>query len=300
MHGTDRRFPSMLRERIAEDVSFFSSDLYAQVCAGVIGTPDGAILIDTLALPSETREIRDFIEQRLNTTVRFVVNTHHHADHCGGNYLFPEAQIISHETCRNLMEMKGRKALETAKQENKDLADVQIVPPNLTFREGSLYFLVGKRTIRIFPLPGHTPDGIGVLLEEERILFAGDAMMPLPFFRDGDMDTLIGTLQMINGMGLENIVQGHGDVILRGEIEEMVASHLVYLERIRREAMNAVRWNWSVDDLRQIPIEKCGKSRILLNGLAPDLHFQNLTTVFRKLQKETGRQPEKRIRPSGK
>lgn len=290
----------MIRERIAEDVSFFSSDLYAQVCAGVIGTPDGAILIDTLALPSETREIRDFIEQRLNTTVRFVVNTHHHADHCGGNYLFPEAQIISHETCRSLMEMKGRKALEAAKQENKDLADAQIVPPNLTFREGSLYFLVGKRTIRIFPLPGHTPDGIGVLLEEERILFAGDAMMPLPFFRDGDMDTLIGTLQMINGMGLENIVQGHGDVILRGEIEEMVASHLVYLERIRREAMNAVRWNWSVDDLRQIPIEKCGKSRILLNGLAPDLHFQNLTTVFRKLQKETGRQPEKRKRPSGK
>jgi glyoxylase-like metal-dependent hydrolase (beta-lactamase superfamily II) len=290
----------MLRERIAEDVSFFSSDLYAQVCAGVIGTPDGAILIDTLALPSETREIRDFIEQRLNTTVRFVVNTHHHADHCGGNYLFPKAQIISHETCRNLMEMKGRKALEAAKQENRDLVDAQIVPPNLTFREGSLYFLVGKRTIRIFPLPGHTPDGIGVLLEEERILFAGDAMMPLPFFRDGDMDTLIGTLQMINGMGLENIVQGHGDVILRGEIEEMVASHLVYLERIRREAMNAVRWNWSVDDLRQIPIEKCGKSRILLNGLASDLHFQNLTTVFRKLQKETGRQPEKRKRPSGK
>ena len=67
----------MLRERIAEDVSFFSSDQYAQVCAGVIGTPDGAILIDTLALPSETREIRDFVEQRLNAPVRFVINTHH-------------------------------------------------------------------------------------------------------------------------------------------------------------------------------------------------------------------------------
>jgi cyclase len=289
----------MLRERIAEDVSFFSSDLYAQVCAGVIGTPDGAILIDTLALPSETREIRDYIEQRMNTSVRFVVNTHYHADHSGGNYLFPDANIISHELCRSLMETKSRRALEVAKLENKELGDAQVILPNVTFREGSLYFLVGKRTIRIFPLPGHTPDGIGVLLEEERILFAGDAMMPLPYFRDGDLDTLIATLKMISGMGLENIVQGHGDVILRGEIDEMISSHLVYLERIRKETLNAVRWKWSVEDLHQIPIEKCGKSRILLNGLAPDLHFQNLAAVFHKIQKEEGASPERR-KPTGR
>jgi cyclase len=289
----------MLRERIAEDVSFFSSDLYAQVCAGVIGTPDGAILVDTLALPSETREIRDYIEQRMNTSVRFVINTHHHADHSGGNYLFPEAHILSHELCRSLMETKSRKALEAAKLENKELGEAQVVLPNVTFREGSLYFLVGKRTIRIFPLPGHTPDGIGVLLEEERILFAGDAMMPLPYFRDGDLDTMISTLKTINGMGLENIVQGHGDVILRGEIDEMISSHLVYLERIRKEALNAVRWKWTEEDLRQIPIEKCGKSRILLNGLAPDLHFQNLTAVFHKIQKEEGGSPERR-KPAGR
>jgi cyclase len=284
----------MLRERIAEDVSFFSSDMYAQVCAGVIGTPDGAILIDTLALPAETREIKEYVEQRMNTPVRFVINTHHHADHSGGNYLFPDAQIISHELCRSLMESKSRRALEAAKQENKELAEAQVVPPNVTFREGSLYFLVGKRTVRIFPLPGHTPDGIGVLLEEERILFSGDAMMPLPFFRDGDLDVLAATLKTISGMGLENIVQGHGDVILRGEIDEMISSHLVYLDRIRKEALNAVRWKWTVDDLHQIPIEKCGKSRILLNGLAPDLHFQNLAAVFQKLQKEEAGVSEKR------
>jgi cyclase len=276
----------MLRERIAEDVAFFSSDLYAQVCAGVIGTPDGAILIDTLALPSETQEIRDYIQQRMNSTVRFIVNTHHHADHCGGNYFFPEAQIISHELCRILMDSKDRGALASAKQENKDLSNAQIILPNVTFREGSISFLVGKRTIRIFPLPGHTPDGIGVLLEEERILFAGDAMMPLPFYRDGDMDQMVATLKTIAGMGLENIVQGHGDVILRGEIDEMIASHLIYLDRVKKEAMNAVRWNWPMEDLRQIPIEKCGKSRILLNGLAPDLHYQNLVAAYQKIRRE--------------
>jgi cyclase len=284
----------MLRERIAEDVSYFSSDLYAQVCAGVIGTPDGVILVDTLALPVETMEIREFVEQRMNSRVRYIINTHHHADHCGGNYMFPGAQIISHELCRTLMDERSRRALAVAREENKDLADAEIILPGITFRNGSLYFLVGKRTIRIFPLPGHTMDGIGVLLEEERILFAGDAIMPLPVFGDGDVDASIATLKALAAMGLENIVQGHGDLILRGEIDEMISSHLVYLDRVQKEALNAVRWNWTDADLRQIPIEKCGKSRILLNGLAPDLHYQNLVSLFHRFSKaEPAAKPRK-------
>lgn len=275
----------MLRERIAEDVSYFSSDLYAQVCAGVIGTPEGVILVDTLALPVETMEIREFVEQRMNSRVRFIINTHHHADHCGGNYLFPDAQIISHDLCRTLMDERGRKALAAARSENKELADAKLILPDITFRNGSLYFFVGKRTIRIFPLPGHTVDGIGVLLEEERILFSGDAIMPLPVFADGDIEASIATLKTLAAMGLENIVQGHGDLILRGEIDEMISSHLVYLDRVQKEALNAVRWNWSEAELRQIPIEKCGKSRILLNGLAPDLHFHNLAALYSRIKK---------------
>ncbi len=289
----------MLRERIAEDVAFFSSDLYAQVCAGVIGTPDGAILIDTLALPAETQEIRDYIQHadELDRAVH-----HQHPSSRGSlrrELFFPGSADHLARIVPNLMDSKDRGALASAKQENKDLSNAQIILPNVTFKEGSIYFLVGKRTIRLFPLPGHTPDGIGVLLEEERILFAGDAMMPLPFFRDGDMDQLVSTLKTITAMGLENIVQGHGDVILRGEIDEMIASHLIYLDRVKKEALNAVRWNWPVEDLRQIPIEKCGKSRILLNGLAPDLHYQNLVAAYQKIRREenVAREPRK---PAGR
>jgi glyoxylase-like metal-dependent hydrolase (beta-lactamase superfamily II) len=136
-------------------------------------------------------------------------------------------------------------------------------------------------------------------LEEERILFSGDAIMPLPFFRDGDVNAMTATLKMLAAMGLENIVQGHGDLILRGEIDEMISSHLVYLERIQKEALNAVRWNWTEEELRQIPIEKCGKSRILLNGLAPDLHFQNLVVLYNSYRK-TERAPAGRRKATGR
>ena len=142
-----------------------------------------------------------------------------------------------------------------------------------------------KKNLILSHSPGHSKDGISVLVEEDRVLFAGDAFLPLPYIVDGDMDESNVTIKRFGKMGLENIVQGHGDLILRGEIDEMISSHLVYLDRVQKEALNAVRWNWTEADLRQIPIEKCGKSRILLNGLAPDLHYQNLVSLFHRFSK---------------
>jgi glyoxylase-like metal-dependent hydrolase (beta-lactamase superfamily II) len=282
----------MLRERIAEDIYCFSSDVYAQVNAGAVVTSEGTLLIDTLGVPSETREVKEFLESRLGNYVRYVVNTHYHADHSGGTCFFPGATVAAHALCRTMLDTRAREALGSAKSDNRELADIQVVLPSLTFARGSLSLQMGKRTMRMVALPGHSPDGIGVLIEEDRILFSGDAMMPLPHIRDGDVETLVRTLRMISGMGLENIVQGHGEVILRGEIDEMINSHLAYLERVEREVRAAIRRGWSQEDLQPITIEKCGKSRILLNGLAPDLHWQNLVSLYRRFQAEEVQVPQ--------
>jgi cyclase len=71
----------MQRERVADDIYVFTSDVYAQVTAGAVITSDGAILIDTLLFPEETRSIRLFVEGRLGSPVKYVINTHYHADH---------------------------------------------------------------------------------------------------------------------------------------------------------------------------------------------------------------------------
>ena len=46
--------------------------------------------------------------------------------------------------------------------------------------------------------------------------------MPLPYVVDGDIDDIAASIKKIGKMGLENIVQGHGDIILRGEIDAAV------------------------------------------------------------------------------
>ena len=53
----------MQRERVSENVYWFQSEIYAQVTAGVVTSPQWAIVIDTLALPEETLAMRSFIEE---------------------------------------------------------------------------------------------------------------------------------------------------------------------------------------------------------------------------------------------
>jgi len=273
----------MHRERVSENVFWFQSELYAQVTAGVVAGPQWAVLIDTLATPEETLLIREFIEHELSLQVRYVINTHYHADHTWGNCFFPGATIVSHSLCRELMHQKGIPALETARKQNTALRQVKIVLPHLTFENGELNLRVGKKNLILSPAIGHSSDGISVLVEEDRILFAGDAFMPMPYIVDGNIDELIASIKKIGRMGLENIVQGHGDIVLRGEIEAAVKENLAYLSAIRKHVRVALKRKSPLEYLDEVGIEECGKSRVHLGGLAEGLHRQNLRALYRAM-----------------
>ncbi len=274
------------RERVAENVYSFQSDVYAQVNAGAIVGPNWAIVIDTLALPEETLEIRQFIEQELQIPVRYVINTHYHADHTWGNYLFPNATILSSTLCRELLDTRGRSSLEEAKKQGTTFRQGRIVLPHLTFSEGSMNLRIGKKTLTMLSFPGHSPDNIGVVVEEDRVMFAGDIFMPIPYIVDGDADEMILSLKEIGKMGLENIVQGHGDIVLRGEVEISIKDNLAYLSAIRRAVRKAARRKYPWDLLEDIGVEECGKSRVLIGGLAEDLHSRNLYALYEQLYGE--------------
>ena len=274
----------MHRERVSENVFWFQSEIYAQVTAGVVAGPQWAVVIDTLALPDETLSIREFIEHELNVPVRYVINTHYHADHTWGNCFFPGATVIAHARCRELLEERGIPSLEAAKKQNPALRQVKIVLPQMTFVDGELTLRVGKKNLILSLALGHSKDGIAVLVEEDRILFAGDAFMPLPYIVDGDIEESMATIKRIGRMGLENIVQGHGDVILRGEIDAAVKENLNYLSAIKRAVKAASRRKNAVELLENITIEDCGKSRVYLGGLAQTLHQRNLYALLQQMQ----------------
>jgi len=276
----------MHRERVSENVYWFQSEVYAQVTAGVITGPQWAVVIDTLAIPEETLTMRAFIEEELAVPVRYVINTHYHADHSWGNCFFPGATGVSHALCRKLILEKGPQSLESAKRQNALFKQVKLLAPQLTFENGELSLRVGKKNLILSHTPGHSHDGISILIEEDRVLFAGDAFLPLPYIVDGNIDELAASIKRIGKMGLENIVQGHGDIILRGEIDDSVKENLAYLTNIRKLVRTASRRRNPLDALAQINIESCGKSRVYLGGLAEDLHRRNLRYLYKQVLAE--------------
>ena len=271
------------RERVADNVYSFQSESYAQVTAGAVIGPNWAVVIDTLPTPEETLAIRDFIEQELTVPVRYVINTHYHADHTWGNYFFPGATVIAHTLCRKWLEERGIPSMDAARRQNTIYRNVKIILPHLVFSDGQLSLRVGKKTLNLFPLPGHSHDNLAVLVEEDRVLFGGDACMPLPYIVDGDYEDMVASLKKVSKMGLENIVQGHGDIVLRGEIDNFIKDNLAYLSAIRKAARNASRRKYPLDLLEQVTLESCGKSRVLIGGLAEELHKRNLRGLYKQM-----------------
>lgn len=276
----------MHRERISENVYWFQSEVYAQVTAGVVTGSQWAVVIDTLALPEEALGIREFIEHELGLQVRYVINTHYHADHSWGNCFFPNATIIAHSLCRQLLQEKGIPSLENVRQQNPSFKQTRIILPHLVFNQGTLNLRVGKKNLTLSPAGGHSGDGLSVLVEEDRVLFAGDAFMPLPYLVDGNYDDMVASIKKIGRLGLENIIQGHGDVILRGEIEAAVRENLNYLVNIRKVAKTAARRREPKEYLESMTIESCGKSRVHLGGLAINLHRNNLMVLYQQAKQE--------------
>jgi glyoxylase-like metal-dependent hydrolase (beta-lactamase superfamily II) len=275
----------MLRERVTEDVYVFISNLYAEVAATVIITPDGAVVIDTLPFPQETRQVRKFALERCSKGIRYVVNTHHHADHIYGSYLFPEAELIAHRRCRELLLKVGEESLDQAKAQTPALASVELRIPQLVF-ETDLLLRLGEKTLHLMHAPGHAPDGIIVHIREDKVLVASDTVTPVPLIVRGDSDALNQSLQELKGMNLENVIQGHGGVLLRGEIEDTIDSSIAYVQNVEKRVRAIVEEGLPRSALAEIDIESVGKSRIPLGGLVQRLHQANLEYLYDKIMAE--------------
>ena len=107
--------------------------------------------------------------------------------------------------------------------------------------------------------------------------------MSLPYFVDGNPDELSTTIKKIGKMGLENIVQGHGEVLLKGEIDETIESSIKYLDCIYEKVKAKVAVRASKEKLGDITLEACGGSPIALDGLVRQLHKSNLLRVYQTL-----------------
>ena len=59
--------------------------------------------------------------------------------------------------------------------------------------------------------------------------------------------------------------------------------NLAYLSAIRKAVRRAARRKYPLDILEEITVEDCGKSRVLIGGLAEELHSRNLRSLYEQI-----------------
>ncbi|WP_405619759.1 MBL fold metallo-hydrolase [Streptomyces sp. NBC_01511] len=185
--------------------------------AGILTEPGHGgrpVLIDTAATESRAKALRAALGRLTPEAPRLIVNTHFHGDHTFGNAVLagPGTVVVAHERTRTEMAAAGLGL--TGLWPGVEWGDVELMLPDLTYRD-ALTLHHGGRTIElIHPGPAHTTNDTLVWLPDERVLFAGDVLLPgcTPFLLMGSVIGSLGTLDLVRKLDPRIIVGGHGPV----------------------------------------------------------------------------------------
>jgi cyclase len=155
--------------------------------------------VDSFATPRAAQQLLSEIRRRTVLPVRWLVNTHHHMDHCGGNAVFAKAgaAIVAHENARTRMREAARSAL-----------------PTETYRDAVSIWL-GDRRVDVFTKPGHTDGDSLVSVPDANVLFGGDLLQKdtIPNLAQAKTDAWIQTLdELAARFPSATLVPGHGGV----------------------------------------------------------------------------------------
>jgi len=183
---------------------------------------DGTFLVDDQYAPL-TERIQAALDEITEHPVRFVINTHWHADHVGGNENFAEAGavIVAHENVRRRMSTEQFMA---AFNRTVPASPAKALPV-VTFAAGVSLHLNGDDVRVIHVANAHTDGDALVHFERANVLHMGDIYFNglYPFI---DLDSGGGIHGMIDaaelGLGLADedtvVVPGHGPLSNRAEL----------------------------------------------------------------------------------
>lgn len=183
---------------------------------------DAAFLIDD-QFAQLTEKIQAAVKAVTDQPIRFVVNTHYHGDHTGGNENFRNSGsiVISHEIARERM-------TQTIFNEVFE-RDVPPGPegglPDITF-DRSMTFRMNGHTIDVVHVPAaHTDGDAFVYFREADVLHCGDLFFNrrFPFIDTGAGGSIDGSIAAIDSLlahTTENtrVIPGHGPVGTRADL----------------------------------------------------------------------------------
>ena len=186
---------------------------------GVLATKDGVVLIDD-KFDRMVAEIVSKVESVSDKPIRYVLNTHHHGDHSGGNpTLMKTAEIVAHENARANMVRGSQPGV-----------------PNLSFSD-QLNLDFGGAKVRAFYFGrGHTSGDAVIHFPDLGVIHSGDLFVRgAPFIDYGNGGSSLEwdeTLNAILQLEFDTVIPGHGPVGTRDDLVQWKEDYETYRNRI--------------------------------------------------------------------
>jgi len=191
---------------------------------GALVGPDGVLMVDSQFAPLTTKLVAAINQISGNAPIRFLINTHQHGDHTGGNENFGRLGV----TILSTNDLRARLAQPvTVATPGSPVrpAYPATALPTMTYA-GQITLNMDGDEVRAIPVPrGHTGGDTLVYFPVSNVLMTGD------FYRSVGYPTIDvangGSAQgMINGLGVaigladasSKVVPGHGPVATRDDL----------------------------------------------------------------------------------
>jgi cyclase len=235
--------------------------------AGLVVGDGSSLLVDTLFDLRLTRCMLDRFEQHTQAApIATVVNTHANGDHCYGNALLPDAEIVASSAAAAEMDETPPALLAgmvaAAPQMEPVLGrwiqaafgpyafdGIELRPPTATF-DGTFSVSVGDRTVALIEVgPAHTAGDVIAHVPDASVVFTGDIVFHkgTPIMWAGPVENWIAACDRICALAPSVVVPGHGPVtdadgvretrdylaFLRDEVTKRFEAGMTYLDAAR-------------------------------------------------------------------
>jgi cyclase len=260
--------PGASVHKIGPDLYAYISDNDASANSTFLVSDQGILVVDTGLNTQEGRKLLAEIRKVSQAPVRWIVNTHYHPDHLGGNSVVgPDAVIISTAFTRS--------QATNPTQENS-------VSETLGSK-GLVLYLGGHEVQIYYPGPAHTMGDAVVYFPREHAIATGDLFLTnsCPAMDDGDMENWIMALDHMLALPVEHVVPGHFELATKNELQRFrnyLAAVQDQVARMHRQGM---------------PLERMQAS-LALNSYKNFRQYPNYEATFRDNAAAYYRQLEKR------
>ena len=190
----------------------------------VLVTNEGVVLVDD-KFEIDHENIMAQLKKITNQPVKYVINTHYHADHSGGN---PKLQAL------------GAQVVTSQQARDKMVEVKQPGQANITLEDSVRLFVGGKR-IEVYRFGrAHTDGDVVVLFPDHRVLSAGDMFTVgdatpqlVDYAGGGSARDWPATLDGALKLDFDQVVPGHGVVVSKQELRKFRDSTMSLKNRVR-------------------------------------------------------------------